>query len=136
MKKETVTKVKLSSITSSAKIKANPMAIIGLQLIELRKKAGLTQAQVTVISKLTPKRIVDLEQGRTNYTIESLLSYLAALGEDISSLKLDFYEAWALKAIQDPAETKRELKSLEKTAPGQVAGVVAAIKHHVPTFIY
>jgi transcriptional regulator with XRE-family HTH domain len=61
---------------------------IGDQLVALRKALGFTQAQITATSGLTPTRVVDLEQGRTNYTIESLATYLNAIGKDLKDLTL------------------------------------------------
>jgi DNA-binding XRE family transcriptional regulator len=52
---------------------------IGKHLVDLRKQRGMTQDDVKVKSGLTPKQIVELEKGRTNYTITSLMHYLRAV---------------------------------------------------------
>lgn len=56
---------------------------IGKKLLELRQKKGLTQEQVKTISGLTPRQIVQLEKGRTNFTVGSLISYLQAVDAQI-----------------------------------------------------
>lgn len=57
---------------------------IGEGLLMLRTQAKLTQYDVMVSSGLTPKQIVALEKGRTDYRINTLLSYLKAVNADVS----------------------------------------------------
>lgn len=52
---------------------------IGKSLLELRMKRKLTQYDIQLASGLTPKQVVDIEKGRRNFTIGSILSYLRAV---------------------------------------------------------
>jgi len=63
------------------KIKTNED--IGKRLLSLRSKAGITQDKVKMLSGLTPTQIVDLEKGRTDFRIKTLLAYIAAVKGEI-----------------------------------------------------
>lgn len=63
---------------------------IGDQLVKLRQLAGMKQADLIKVSGMTPTRIVELENGRTDYKIGTLVKYLKSVGANISDLKINW----------------------------------------------
>jgi transcriptional regulator with XRE-family HTH domain len=57
---------------------------IGARLLELRQEQGLTQDQVHKKSGLTPTQIVDIEKGRRDFRVGTLIVYLKAIGGELS----------------------------------------------------
>lgn len=53
--------------------------IIGNKLLSLRKKAGLTQAEVAEAAGLSDRTYADIERGTVNMRLETLLKICAAL---------------------------------------------------------
>ncbi len=52
---------------------------IGNKLLDIRKKAGLTQAEVAEAAKLSDRTYADIERGSVNMKIETILRICAAL---------------------------------------------------------
>lgn len=55
------------------------MRVIGNRLLEIRKKAGLTQARVAEKAGLSDRTYAEIERGTTNMRIETLLRICEAL---------------------------------------------------------
>lgn len=60
---------------------------IGAHLRNERKNKGITQKVLSVESGLTEEQIIDIEKGRRNYTIESILRYQNALKTSVFSVE-------------------------------------------------
>ena len=52
---------------------------IGAKLLSIRKKAGLTQAEVAELSGLSDRTYADIERGSVNMRIETILHICQAL---------------------------------------------------------
>jgi len=59
---------------------------LGKRLRELRKARGLTQEQVAEKAKIDPKHWQELEGGRTNPTLATLVGGAKALGVKLAEL--------------------------------------------------
>jgi DNA-binding XRE family transcriptional regulator len=57
---------------------------IGTTLCQKRKEIGFSQEKIRSITGLTAKQIIDIEKGRTNYTVESLIAYSLAIGYSLN----------------------------------------------------
>ena len=56
------------------------MRKIGSKMLELRKKSGLTQAELSERAGLADRTFADIERGNVNMRIETLLKICDALG--------------------------------------------------------
>lgn len=68
--------------------------ILGKRIQSLRKKAGLTQLQLAEMANLSLKHLGEIERGRGNPTLDSLLNLSSSL--EISLAKLFDLEIEAL----------------------------------------
>ena len=57
----------------------NNNRVIGNKLYEIRKKAGLTQAEVAEKAELSDRTYADIERGSVTMRVDSLLKICAAL---------------------------------------------------------
>jgi predicted XRE-type DNA-binding protein len=58
--------------------------VAGHHLVELRKWAGLTQAEIAAILGVSQSRVSDIERGRSaTIELETLRAYAAALGGEV-----------------------------------------------------
>jgi transcriptional regulator with XRE-family HTH domain len=64
------------------------IAVLGERIKTLRNEAGLTQEQLAESAKLDAKHIQDIEAGRTNPTLATLLVLAIALRLPLSDLVL------------------------------------------------
>ena len=73
---------------------------VGNRLMALRKKAGLTQAQVAEIANLSDRTYADIERGTANMRLETLIRICRALHitpdeiltNDIQNMEMRGYE--------------------------------------------
>jgi DNA-binding XRE family transcriptional regulator len=70
-------------ITRRAEIREQILAAVnGAQLADLRKQAGLTQAQLAAATGLTQARISQIEHG-TDVSLDTLRAYVTGLGGQV-----------------------------------------------------
>jgi transcriptional regulator with XRE-family HTH domain len=65
---------------------------IGRRIAYLRKKAGLTQIELSVDAHMAKSYLSDIERGKRNPTVTTLSRLLDALGYDLPSFFTSFYE--------------------------------------------
>ena len=88
-----------------------PRKIIGVRIAEQRKKLGLDQEELAVIIGKTRTSITNMEAGRQNFTLDTLLSLSAAL--DLTPSEL--LDGIALKdsVYRKSAELRGDIKTLQ-----------------------
>lgn len=101
---------------------ANIHEILGKRIQSLRKKAGLTQLQLAEMANLSLKHLGEIERGRGNPTLDSLLNLSSSLGIsltklfdlEIEALTRQETETHAIAIIQSasPKEKSKILKIL------------------------
>ena len=65
---------------------------IGNKLFEIRKKRGLTQAQVAEAANLSDRTYADIERGNVNMRVETMLSICEALNVTPNDIFIDAEE--------------------------------------------
>lgn len=66
--------------------------IIGKRLLALRKRKGLTQAEVAEKAYLSERAYADIERGKTNMRLETILSICKALEITPDEILTDQFE--------------------------------------------
>ena len=62
------------------------LRLIGANLYAIRKKKGLTQAEVAELAELSDRTYADIERGNVNMRIETVLKLCAALNVSPNSI--------------------------------------------------
>lgn len=62
------------------------LKVLGDQIRTLRNQKGLTLERAAEAAKLSPQHLVDIEKGRTNPTVTTLVGIARALGVEVREI--------------------------------------------------
>ena len=94
--------------------------LIGKRIQELRKRQGLSQEQVAAKAEINSNYLSRIECGKENPTLDMLIKLANAL-------KIEIWEMFVLRHMEDLEKVKKNIQSFIKTADENSLRIAAKI---------